>query len=113
MAAKGKVNPPTTERYAPRDAQIPRRLGGGVLKELVVRELLSGRVIEYALAYINPNIYSGDNGRVLGYDNSHGFSHKHYLGNRTAEDFTSYEALYDLFQDEWMAIAMEHVNKGK
>jgi hypothetical protein len=113
MAVKGKVNLPKTERYAPRDAQIPKRLGGGVLKELVVRELPSRKVIEYALAYINPSIYSSDNGRVLGYDNSHGFSHKHYLGDRTDEDFTSYEALYDLFQEEWMAIAMEHVNKGK
>jgi hypothetical protein len=103
----------TIERYAPKDVRIKKRLGGGVLKELVVREMPSGKVIEYALAYINHDIFSGDDGRVLGYDNSHGFSHKHYLGERTAEVFTSYEELYDRFQEEWMAIALEHVNKGK
>ncbi|MCW8167038.1 hypothetical protein D8B22_19265 [Verminephrobacter aporrectodeae subsp. tuberculatae] len=101
------------ERYAPKDVQIKKKLGGGVLKELVVREMPSGKVLEYTLAYINHSIYSGDHGRVLGYDNSHGFSHKHYFGERTPEVFTSYEALYNRFQDEWMAVALEHVNKGK
>jgi hypothetical protein len=45
-------------------------------------------------------IYSGDNGRVLGYDNSHGFSHRHYLGTVTAEAFPGYEALYERFESE-------------
>jgi len=110
MAAKKVV---TTERYAPKDVKIKKKLGGGVLKELVVREMPSGKVLEYALAYINHSIYSGDDGRVIGYDNSHGFSHKHYFGVRTPEAFTTYEELYDRFQDEWMAIALEHVNKDK
>lgn len=65
------------------------------------------------MAYINHNIYSGDNGRVLGYDNSHGYSHRHFLGKVTDDPFTSYEELYDRFQEEWMAIAFEHVNKDK
>ena len=76
------------------------RLGGGVLKERVIRELPSKKVISYALAYMNPMIYSGDNGRVLGYDNSHGFSHRHYLGTVTAEAFPGYEALYERFESE-------------
>ena len=70
----------TQEIYAPPDVKIPRRLGGGILKERVIRELPSKRVVSYALAYINPIIFSGDNGRVLGYDNSHDYSHRHYLG---------------------------------
>ncbi|MGE0329163.1 MAG: DUF6516 family protein [Ramlibacter sp.] len=85
------------EIYAPADVQIPRRLGGGVLKERVVREIPSGKVIQYALAYINPLIFSGDNGRVLGYDNAHGFSHRHFKGDVTAEPFPGYEALYERF----------------
>lgn len=32
----------------------------------------AGRVTRYSLAYIDPMIFSGDNGRVLGYDNAHG-----------------------------------------
>jgi hypothetical protein len=85
-------------------------LGGGVLKELVIRELPSKKVTHYALAYINPLIYSGDNGRVLGYDNSHGFSHKHYMGKMTQESFASYEQLYEEFEQEWRAIAIKFVN---
>ena len=98
------------EIYAPKDVLIPARLGGGVLKERVRRELPSKKVISYALAYINPLIFNGDNGRVLGYDNSHGFSHKHYLGNVTPIRFMGYEALYEQFESEWQEIAINFVN---
>ena len=87
MAGKKKAVPKTQEIYAPVDVQIPRRVGGGVLKERVIRDLPSRKVVQYALAYINPLIFSGDNGRVLGYDNSHGFSHKHFVGQMTPEPF--------------------------
>lgn len=110
MAVKKKATPKRQEIYAPPDVQIPRRFGGGVLKERVVRELPSKKVIQYALAYINPLIFSGDNGRVLGYDNAHGFSHKHFMGEMTRESFPGYEALYERFDVEWKEIAMEFVN---
>lgn len=113
MAGRKKPTPKTQEIYAPPDVQIPRRLGGGVLKERVVRELPSKKVVQYALAYINPLIFSGDNGRVLGYDNAHGFSHKHFMGEMTREPFPGYEALYDRFDAEWKEIAVEFVNGGK
>lgn len=98
------------EIYAPHDVRIPARWGGGVLKERVIRELPSRRVISYALAYINPLIFSGDHGRVLGYDNSHGHSHRHFMGRVTPEPFVSYEDLYDRFEEEWQAIAVKFVN---
>lgn len=98
------------ERYAPADAAIPKRLGGGTLKELVIRNLPSKTVAHYSLAYINPLIFSGDNGRVLGYDNSHNYSHRHYLGKTTPEKFTSYEQLREQFEREWRAIAINFVN---
>ena len=56
--------PKKQEIYAPADVKIPSRLGGGVLKERVIRDLPSKKVASYALAYINPLIFSGDNGRV-------------------------------------------------
>ena len=96
--------------YAPPDVKIPRRLGGGILKERVIRELPSKRVVSYALAYINPIIFSGDNGQVRGYDNSHDYSHRHYLGSVTADPFTSYENLYEKFEREWQSIAIKFVN---
>lgn len=107
MAAR---KPQTQEIYAPKDVSIPARLGGGVLKERVIRELPSRKVVCYALAYINPAIYAGDNGRVLGYDNSHGFSHRHFMGQMTAEAFPGYEALYERFESEWQEMAIRFVN---
>ncbi len=103
----------TQEIYAPKDVAIPARLGGGVLKERVIRELPSKKVVSYALAYINPLIFNGDNGRVLGYDNSHGYSHRHYMGTVAPEPFTSYEELYDQFEHEWQTIAVKFVNGEK
>jgi hypothetical protein len=47
---------------------------------------------------------------VLGYDNAHGFSHKHFKGEMTREAFPGYEALYERFDVEWKEIAMEYVN---
>ncbi len=101
------------EIYAPADVRIPSRLGGGILKERVIRELPSKKVVSYALAYINPLIFSGDNGRVLGYDNSHAYSHRHYLGSIAPDPFTSYEDLYERFEREWQEIAIEFVNGEK
>ena len=98
------------EIYAPADVKIPSRLGGGTLKERVIRELPSKKVVSYALAYINPLIFSGDNGRVLGYDNSHAYTHRHYMGVVAADPFTSYEALYARFEREWQEIAIKFVN---
>jgi len=109
MPAKRKT-PKIQEIYAPKDVSIPSRLGGGVLKERVIRELPSKKVISYALAYINPAIYGEDNGRVLGYDNSHGYSHRHFMGSMTAEEFPGYEALYEKVETEWRKIAIKFVN---
>lgn len=113
MAGKKKNGTRKTEVYAPQDVAIPRKLGGGTLKERVVRELPSKKVTRYALAYINSNIFSGDNGRVLGYDNSHNYSHKHLMGVITDDPFKDYEDLYKRFQEEWQSIAIEYVNGGK
>ena len=102
--------PRRQEIYAPADVKIPSRLGGGVLKERVIRDLPSKKVVSYALAYINPRIFGGDNGRVLGYDNSHDYSHRHYMGIVTPDPFTSYESLYERFEQEWQGIAIKFVN---
>jgi hypothetical protein len=107
---RNSKNQKRQEIYAPEDVKIPSRLGGGVLKERVIRELPSKKVVTYALAYINPQIFSGDNGRVLGYDNSHHYTHRHYMGSIVADTFTSYEDLYERFEREWQEIAVKFVN---
>ncbi|MBS4038091.1 MAG: hypothetical protein KGZ46_08095 [Hydrogenophaga sp.] len=47
---------------------------------------------------------------MLGYDNRHGYSHRHFMGTVTPEPFTTYEALYERFEQEWQLIAMQFVN---
>lgn len=98
------------EIFDPEDAIISKRLGGGKLKERVIRDLDTGEVIEYALAYINPAIATTDNGRVLGYDNSHRSHHRYSMGKVEPFEFTSFEELRRRFEQEWIELAMRHVN---
>jgi hypothetical protein len=104
-----KINP-SYQVYAPKDIKIPIKLGGGVLKEYVVRQSPTKEVIRYSVAYINHAIFTGDNGRVLGYDNSHGGPHRHFMGKISLDKFENYEALYEHFEKEWQEIAKRFIN---
>ena len=97
-------------RYAPADAHIPRKLGGGILKEVVEQDVLTGVLLRYAVAYINPLIFAGDNGRVLGYDNAHGYPHRHCMGRITPEPDSTWEAIREKFETEWRQIAIDYMN---
>lgn len=63
-----------------------------------------GKITRYNLAYINRQLFSGDNGRVIGFDNAHGYHHRHYYGKVEAVSFTSYEDIEMLFEKEWLAL---------
>ena len=67
-----------------------------------------GNVVSYSLAYIDPTICSKDNGRVLGYDNSHGHHHRHYMGKMAPVDFTSFTELEQRFEMEVRELRNEH-----
>lgn len=71
---------------------------GAVLKEQVWFE--DGKVIAYSLAYINLKRCGLGNGRVLGFDNSHGYHHRHFMGNVEAIAFTTYAAQLKRFMKE-------------
>jgi hypothetical protein len=66
-------------------------------------------VTRYNMAYINHAVCSKDNGRVLGYDNAHGYHHRHHMGSVQACDFVSHDDTVERFQAEWVEI----VNKLK
>jgi hypothetical protein len=68
---------------------------GALLKEQVWFE--NGQVVAYCLTYINLKRCSVDNGRVLGYDNSHDYHHRHFMGQVEAIDFTTYKDLAERF----------------
>lgn len=71
---------------------------GAVLKEEVW--YVGSEVVKYSLAYINPRICSVDDGRVLGYDNSHDYDHRHFMGEVREVEFAGYETLVARFQKE-------------
>ena len=78
---------------------VPDTLGGGLIKFEAWE--LEGIVVKYNMVYINQNFYPNDNGRVVGYDNAHGFHHKHYFGEIVElENFVSYEAQVRQFREE-------------
>ena len=52
-----------------------------------------GEVVAYSMAYINLKRCAVDNGRVLGYDNRHGYHHRHFMGKFEPVEFTSYAEL--------------------
>lgn len=88
--------------------KIKPKDGGGILSYELWGFSEDGKdvVTRYNLAYINHEIYVGDNGRVLGFDNAHEYHHRHYMGKVEAVDFLSYEAILERFQEEWQEIAM-------
>jgi hypothetical protein len=75
---------------------------GALLKEQIWFE--EGRVVAYSLAYINLKQCPLDNGRVLGYDNSHEYHHRHFMGQVEAVEFSTYEALAERFIEEVHAL---------
>ncbi len=96
---KGKIKN-TFKKIVSEQFPINPKRGGGILK-IEAWEDEKGEIVKYSMAYINHLIFSGDNGRVLGYDNAHNFHHKHYFGEISElTDFTSYQNLVDRFEKE-------------
>ncbi|SCC95260.1 conserved hypothetical protein [Thiomonas sp. X19] len=86
--------------------EIKSKSGGGLLSYEVWGVVEQGKTVvtRYNLAYINHAVCPVDNGRVLGYDNAHGYHHKHHMGTVEPMEFTSYEATLERFQQEVAAI---------
>jgi hypothetical protein len=81
--------------YENRGASPQGKEKRALLKEQVWFE--DGQVVAYSLVYINLKRCPVDNGRVLGYDNSHDYHHRHFMGHVEAVDFTTYAALAERF----------------
>ncbi len=81
--------------------ELSLKRGNGTLRREVWVDL-DGKVVRYNLAYINHNIFQGDNGRVIGYDNAHQFHHKHYFGKVEPIAFISFEDVEQKFEADWL-----------
>jgi len=86
--------------------ELKPKSGGGILSYEVRGYQTQGKTVvtRYNLAYINHAIHRGDNGRVLGFDNAHGYHHLHCMGKVEAVEFESYESTLERFQQEWLTI---------
>ena len=95
--------------------ELKSKSGGGLLSYEVWGYIVKGKTIvtRYNLAYINHAIYSGDNGRVLGFDNAHDYHHRHFMGKVETVEFISYEATLERFQREWLEVVQSNKVKKK
>ncbi len=86
--------------------ELKPKSGGGLLSYEVWGYQERGKTIvtRYNLAYINHAVYRGDSGRVLGFDNAHGYHHRHFMGKVEAVAFETFESTQERFQQEWLEI---------
>jgi hypothetical protein len=84
---------------------LDRRLGAKLRYETWAD--VTGRVVRFNMAYINPHAYAGDNGRVLGYDNAHGQVHRHYRGVVSSLGKMSYDQAWGAFDREFRKLWSE------
>lgn len=82
---------------------ISIKKGNGIMRrEVWVDD--KGTVTRYNLAYINNRLFNDDNGRILGFDNAHGYHHRHYYGQVETVNFICFEETEILFEKEWLAL---------
>ena len=84
--------------------KISDKRGNGKLRREVWVDEVTKRITRTSLAYINHNIYQGDNGRVVGYDNAHDGHHRHYFSVVQAIEFISFEDIEARFEQDWTAL---------
>jgi hypothetical protein len=88
--------------------RLSKKRGNGILRREVWVDS-KGKVVRYNLAYINHDIFQGDNGRVLGYDNARGVHHRHCKGKVETVEFQGFGIIEERFEAEWLAFS----RKGK
>ena len=88
----------TRQKRVDETSYLAGKRRGAILKMEVWYE--ADAVVKYSLAYINPRICAIDNGRVLGYDASHGRHHRHFMGQVEEIEFRGYEDVLLRFQRE-------------
>jgi hypothetical protein len=98
-AGKGKTAKKSTtpEKRIDQTHHPTGKRHGAILKEEVWYD--GNIVVKYSLAYVDPRV-GVDNGRILGFDNGHGFAHRHYKGEMEKLEFPGYAAVARRFEEE-------------
>ncbi len=80
--------------------ELTKSQGNGILRRQIWVNN-NGEVTRYSLTYINYQLFAHDNGRVLGYDNAHGYHHKHYFGEIEPIVFKNFQEIENRFQKDF------------
>jgi hypothetical protein len=97
---QSKLNSSKDILFIDESIAIHRKKGNGIVKRQAWKNS-AGEISRYSLTYINYQLFQGDNGRVLGYDNAHGYHHKHFMGKIEPVTFISFEETEQRFQQEF------------
>lgn len=81
--------------------KVSDKRGNGKLRREVWTDGVTRKITRYNLTYINHNIHSGDNGRVVGYDNAHDGHHRHYFDVVEPIEFVNFEDIEERFEQDW------------
>ncbi len=86
---------------------VPWDQGNGQLRrEIWVNG--AGKVSRYSLAYMNPEAFAGDDGRVLGYDFADGGFFSYLKGAKMSVDSSSLGEMEELFNIKWDNLAKDN-----
>lgn len=94
-SAKDEVDP----QKSVREEFYPKGRKSGLIVRVQADFYRSGKLARYSLALIDTR-RGPDNGRVLGYDNAHGYHHRHHEGTVEPVEFESYESTQKQFESE-------------
>lgn len=107
-----RKKPKRNEKVIDDTVTLPIKQGNGILKYSVNVDG-RGKIARYSLTYINPHLCAIDNGRVLGFDNCHGYHHRHYMGKEEDIDFSTYEEIVERFEKEWRVLHEKAKKRSK
>ncbi len=71
-----------------------------------------GNVIWYNLAFVLPHVQHADHGRILGYDNAHGYPERHWEGEAEPVAPEPYEETRKRFLREAAELRRQYGGKG-
>jgi len=83
------------------DEFYPKGRKRGILVRIQAEFSRAGQLLRYSMVLIDARNQAADNGRVLGYDNAHGYHHRHHLGQVEPVEFKSYEDILERFETEY------------
>lgn len=101
MARRKRPRDESDPARSVRDEFYPKGRKRGILVRIQVEFSRAGQLLRYSLVLIDTRNQAADNGRVLGYDNAHGYHHRHHLGEFEPVEFNTFEDILERFETDY------------